>query len=407
MKAWMPLLSAAALVSLGFTQDIQHQISTINVEVPVRVFQGDRFVDDLKLQDFEVYDNGLAQKIEAVYLVRNKDVLRKEELKKFSPDTSRSYYLYFEISQYFPQIAEAVDSFIGNVLMPGDYLTLITPVKTYSMKRETLAKIPRTELIRQLTSIIRKDATKGGAAYRKAILDLSQAANTLVQVLAYPNEEARMLTVPGQMNPGGTGPETALANYEAMLEKIENLRSIEQKNLLGLAEHLKKIRGQKNIFLFYQREFLPQIDPNLLQKYQEAHQDDFIKYKVSSLFQFYHRDIEFDVEKVKQAFSDSSITINFMFYSIPPDNAPGIRMVEFSEDIFSAFNEMARATGGIVVSSANPGYLFRKAVESTENYYLLYYAPSRYRADHTFHKIEVRIKGGGLRVSHRAGYFAD
>jgi hypothetical protein len=216
-----------------------------------------------------------------------------------------------------------------------------------------------------------------------------------------------MLTVPGQANPGGTGPEPALANYEAMLEKIENLRSIEQKELLNLAEHLKKTRGQKNVFLFYQREFIPQIDPNLLQKYQEAHQDDFIKYKVSSLFQFYHRDVEFNVEKVKQAFSDSSITINFLFFSTPADNTPGVRMVEFSEDIYSAFNEMARATGGTVMSSANPDYLFRKAVDSTENYYLLYYAPSRYRADQTFHDIEVRIKGGGLRVSHRAGYFAD
>lgn len=407
MKVRIPVILGMAMVSLGFSQDLRHQVSAINVEVPVRVFRGDTFIDNLQLRDFEVYEDGRLQKLEAVYLVKRKDILRKEELRKFTPDTSRHYYLLFEISEFIPRIAEAVEYFVLNVLLPGDDLTLITPVKTYRMKRETLALIPKPELIRQVVRLVKKDAVIGGSAYRKAMGDLEQAANSLLSVIAQTSDEAEMFSTMSQLDPGGTGPEPALANYGMLLEQIEDLRRIEPKTMLGLAEYLKETRGQKNVFLFYQREFIPQIDPKLLVAFQDQHQDDFIKYQVSKHFDFYRRDVHFDVNQVERAFSDSCISINFMFFSITKDAPPGIRMVEYSGDIFSAFNEMARATGGIAMSSANPTYLFRRAVEAAENYYLLYYAPINYQPDKTFHDIEVRIKHGGFRVSHRSGYFAD
>jgi hypothetical protein len=82
-------------------------------------------------------------------------------------------------------------------------------------------------------------------------------------------------------------------------------------------------------------------------------------------------------------------------------------MIEHSEDIFGAFNEIGQATGGITTSSASPEFLFRKAGEATENYYLLYYTPKNYWADGKFHQIEVKVKGKNYRVTHRVGYFAD
>jgi hypothetical protein len=82
-------------------------------------------------------------------------------------------------------------------------------------------------------------------------------------------------------------------------------------------------------------------------------------------------------------------------------------MVEHSEDIFSAFREMAQATGGITTSSANPEYLFKRASDAVDSYYLLYYRPKSYRADGKFRNIKVKVKGKNYRVTHRAGYIAD
>ena len=128
---------------------------------------------------------------------------------------------------------------------------------------------------------------------------------------------------------------------------------------------------------------------------------------MTALFFLGKRDVTFDVNAVKQAYADSSISIHFLLISKPPTNTYGVHFEEHSEDIFSAFNEMASATGGFAESSFNPDFLMRKAVDASENYYLLYYSPREYNSDGKFKEIEVRVKRSGYRVSHRAGYFAN
>ena len=67
---------------------------------------------------------------------------------------------------------------------------------------------------------------------------------------------------------------------------------------------------------------------------------------------------------------------------------------------------MAAATGGITDSSANLTASFSRAVDASENYYLIYYKPRDYKADGTFHPLTVRVTSGNYRVTHRAGYIA-
>ena len=50
-------------------QEIQERAVSINIEVPVRVYKGNDFVDDLTINDFEVYEDGILQDVEAVYLI--------------------------------------------------------------------------------------------------------------------------------------------------------------------------------------------------------------------------------------------------------------------------------------------------------------------------------------------------
>ena len=101
------------------------------------------------------------------------------------------------------------------------------------------------------------------------------------------------------------------------------------------------------------------------------------------------------------------IAIHFLFITQPTPRQYGIRFQEKSEDIFSAFRQMAFATGGFIQSSGNPEYLFQEALKSSENYYLLYYTPKNFNRDGKFKNIRVRLKEGSARVVHRLGYFAD
>jgi hypothetical protein len=92
---------------------------------------------------------------------------------------------------------------------------------------------------------------------------------------------------------------------------------------------------------------------------------------------------------------------------MPAEHQYGVQMEDHSEDIFAAFREMAISTGGYVDSSAMADSLFKRAVEASENYYLLYYAPESYSADGKFRDIKIKVKNKNYRVLHRAGYFAN
>ena len=64
-----------------FSQQIAEQAVVINIEVPVRVFQNGNFIENLTIDDFEIWEEGILQRIEAVYLVKNRTVERSEEKK--------------------------------------------------------------------------------------------------------------------------------------------------------------------------------------------------------------------------------------------------------------------------------------------------------------------------------------
>jgi hypothetical protein len=404
MKKIIPILAIVCLAWAITAQDLQHEVTTLNIEVPVRVFQGDTFVSDLTLEDFEIFEDDKPQKIDAVYLIKKTVIERKDEVKQFSPQTARHFFLFFEITEFNAKLAGAVDYFLANVFLPGDELTIVTPRKTYRMKDESMQKLPREVVVEQLKEKIREDSWLGNSEYRSAMQDLEGLVRSLSGSLQ------GGLAVEGNSGAAYQGMELdeKVQFLDPLMSSLENLRRIEQKKLLDFAEYLKDKSGQKTVFLFYQREFLPKLEPQTLQALIAENQDSpQIQAMLYSFMEFYRRDITFDVDKVKQAFSDSSIGIHFLYFTQPAEIIPGIYMQEQSEDIFSAFTEMAQATGGLATSSSNPEFLFQKASDASENYYLLYYTPQAYQADGKFKNIHVKVKGKSYRITHRAGYFAD
>lgn len=172
------------------------------------------------------------------------------------------------------------------------------------------------------------------------------------------------------------------------------VRYFDEKKLIEFKDQLKDIEGQKYVFLFYQQLLIP-LRPCISCIGEEL--------------------ISFDVNKIKQIYSDSSIFINFIFLIKPQIHQLDVtrksrankKLTDMSSAIFGAFYEMAKATGGITDSSANIAASFQRAAISSENYYLLYYTPKNYQADGKFKNIKVKIKGKNYRVTHRAGYIAD
>ena len=399
----------AVLGSAFFAQEIQHETIVVNIEVPVRVFDGGKFVENLTIDDFEVYEDGKLQNVVAVYMIKKTKIERKEEKEKFEPETSRDFFLFFEVAEYVPRMEKAINYFIQTVLLPGDNLTVVSPMKTYKMKGQTLEVLPKDEVVKQLKGILRRDAMMGSAEYRNTVEELTNIARALSSTM---KGEAGVLDSSIDAGIMMMDEDIALEYlfdlYRVTLEKLEYIRSIDQQRLLEFAKFLKEKEGQKYVFLFYQKEYIPQIEPRLLaEKLGEYQERPNILSSISNLFQSYIRPISIDVDKVKKAYADASVAIHFLFFTKPAEHIPGIYFEEHSEDIFAPFLEMSKATGGLAESSSNPQFLFEKAVEASENYYLVYYSPSNYRRDGKFKSIKVKVRGKNYRVTHRAGYFAN
>jgi hypothetical protein len=418
------ILAAVFILSFTlFSQQVSEETMVINIEVPVRVFQGSTFMEDLTLNDFEVLEDGVPQKLEAVYLVKKRSIERREENKRFAPDTARNFYLFFEINEYTPKLGEAVDYFIHNVLVPGDNLTIVTPMKTYQLRSQTLEVLSKDEIVNQFKGLLRRDALTGSSAYRNNVDELARLARALSASLALFEQSSETVTedttsAAGQ-NPvryadslvsseyEGMTIEEQLERYRQILGNLDSMRTTNQKKFIEFADLIKGKEGQKYIFMFYEKEYVPQIDPKIMNQYMSLYQDrPNILHTVTGIFDFYRRDINLNVKKIKQSYADSSISIHFLYISKPSEFIYGVRMEEHSEDLFRIFQEMAEATGGFSDSSANSSVLFRKALDSSENYYLLYYSPLNTKSDGQFREIKVRVKDKNYRVVHRLGYFA-
>ena len=383
-------------------QELSQQVRVVNVCVPVRVFAGDQFVDNLTLRDFAVFEAGEPQVIEAVYLVKGARLERKETPTAFEPETSRSFYLFFSMYEYDPQIRRALEYLFEKVIQPGDNLFVITPRKEYHMKKGAESEVPLVRLVDGLTKKIRKDIIAGDAAYRSVLADLRRLAGaggiTGQMTDAAEMDEEEQMSLTGE----GTIEEFAM-KYRSDVDRLEQLRTIDEEKFLEFARSLKKTEGQKNVFYFYQREFVPIPNASWLSKYE---QNFTVQALMADLAGMLNRRSSFDVGRLRKAFADSTINVHFLYLTKNPAEIPLSQIAERS-DIISTFETLVAATGGSSFRSANLEYLMEKAATTSENYYLLYYSPKDKSQDGRFREIRVEIKTGRFRLFHKAGYIAD
>jgi hypothetical protein len=406
---WIVCIFSIALLSvLGLyaspkqVQDVQlqHEAMAINIEVPVRVFKGDVFIDDLSLEDFELFEDGKRQIIEAVYLIKKKSIEKEETgrdleeaRKMYRPEVSRYFVFVFAVYEYLPKINDILDYFFDEVYLPGDTLNIATPVKTYNLNPKAIAEnIPNEEIKRKMKLILRRDIRVANGTYQ-----------TLMR-----NLEAFAL-------------ETDAENYMRTLRELQQFRYVDLNVMEGFASYLKTKEGQKHVFLLYQQENIP-----LIGDFTEMTSADVEIYDptrpegLNMASQTYITDllqsVSFNTEKIKYLFADSSIAAHFLYITKPlidsldiqrQGSQRGLRHRDITEDVYNAFLRIANDTGGIIESSANVSSSFQKAAFASENYYLLYYSPQNYKADGKFRKIRVKVKGKNYKINFRAGYIAD
>jgi hypothetical protein len=377
------------------------------VDVDVRVLDGGRFVDSLSLADFEIFENGVRQQPDSLFLVKGQTVVRKEETGSEHPSVERSFYLLFQTVDWDPKLADAVDYLFSSVLRPGDSMTLVTPAKPYNLQKDALATQPAATLSKSMQDLLKKDIQRGGGEYRDIIRTLRRVTNAIDGSRVGVEEDLSTDTSAADF-----GLDLQLDMYRDGLMKMESLRLVDEKRLLAFAGTVRALPGVKYLYFFYEREYRPEINPMTMQTLLSLYQDNpTIQANLMDLFQYYRRDMKFDVDRVKKAFADAGIVLNFIFMDKKSQRIFGGTMREQSEDIFPGFRAIAAATGGVSEVSQNPAAAFKAAATATEDYYLLTYTPKETPAAGEFRTIEVKVakkdpSGRDYTVKNRIGYYA-
>jgi len=396
-------LGAAALAAPA--QDAAAQASPF-IEVRAHVTSDGRFVEDLKLEDFQVLEDGRPQPLVSLELVRGGRIVRSEGgTARPSPQIARTYTLLFQAVDWDPKLAEAVDHLFAAVLKPGDALTLVTPVKPYSLQKDALAVKSKAELSKGMEDVLRKDILRGGGEYRELLRDLRRLIRAISGETS--NFEEDMESDVTMETSGGLGLETQIDRYRQALMKLEGIRLVDEAKLLSFAASLKGVPGQKTVVLFYQREYRPEISSATMSRMMTLYQGNpDILGNLMDLFQFYKREKAFDADRVKRAFADSGIDFHFIFMEKKSQRVFGATMKEQSEDTYPGFVETAQATGGTAASSANPAEAFKSAAGVSGDYYLLTYLRGKSDLYPGFRTFDVRVRRDGARISTPLGYFS-
>jgi hypothetical protein len=309
--------------------------------------------------------------------------------------------MLFQLSDFNPRLSEIIDHLFRSILLPGDNLILITPVKRYALSHKAFRTRPKDVIAEEMKSILRKDTVMGAADYNSIVQDLKKIVHSL-------SGDTRITGIETTATSSIFDLELLLPRYRDELQKLEELRMVDEAKLLSFAEQLKKSRGRNIVFYFYQREFRPEIETRIINQLTTLYQDKpEILDPVRDLFQMYTRKSTVQIELICRAFADTSALFNLIFMDKEPENISGIHMREQSEDVFSIFTQVADATGGMVSTAANPVSDFKRISSDCSSYYLLVYNPKDYRPDGHFRRIKVVLKNDTYKVFHRAGYYAN
>jgi len=403
------LLGFGLLASLAVpaAQSVQ-STGVTPIEVQVRVFDGARFVDDLKLGDFVVTEDGFPMAVDTLHLVKGRSVARREGPETHQPNMARTFYLMFQTVDWDPKLGQAIDNLFSSVLAAGDAMTLITPTKPYALQKDALATKTPAEMSKAMQDILKKDIQAGGGQYRDMTRELTRLTRSIGSnggggAKEDIEEEADTESA------AGFGLEQQIDHYRNALMTMESLRLVDEKKLLAFASSLKAVPGQKIVYLFYAREFRPEINPRSIQSLLTLYQDNpTISGNLMDLFQLYKHETTFKADLVKKAFADAGIVFNFIFMDKKSKRVFGAYMREQSEDIFPGFRDIAAATGGITETSQNPASAFAHASAASGDYYLLSYIPPASGAGGGFRTIQVKVNKPGVsyQVINRLGYFA-
>ena len=400
-----------ALVSQTDQEVIKEEVSVVNVEVPVRVYYKGKLVDNLKKEDFRLYDDKKLQNINAFYMrrkrmdIQNIKVVSERQKASLPP---RYFVLVFRVTDYNDYLKDGVDFLFDKVLRDQDQILVFANDRTISLNSSTW-EIDRKQILNQL---LREESIKAKQRLDAIFLDIQHRLRYL---------RSRLTQDTGVYAPAITN---FLDRYLITWNEYKKKYLIPDiDNFYNFSKHLEKIRGEKWVINFYQLEMFPKMKQwgemrqkidELVNGWMAGRSEDSVHSKII-LELLENLDLELNVsddfpsEEISRLFYKVDATFHTIFIrGIRESYSKDLEFVRVSSEIENSFRDLTKKTGGKLVATNDLGSALHTLSEKEDVYYMLTYAPENIKK---IGKVRVAVNNKDYKVVYdkniRADYITD
>ena len=395
----------AAAGSLAAAQQPAFRSGVQVVEVDVRVFDTDgRFVGGLTVDDFELLENGVPQRLQSADLVGtatgdNAASANPEAPARVGPATKpaptaaprQTWIFFFDLNHLTPgngfdRARKAVEEFVASRFKEGDLAGVLAG--------STMANNRLTSIREELVTAVK--AVKPTADARNRFIELTREWPRLrdeadALLIANENKDAirRAVMRACTDEPEAcrvTPPDLAVREKAKRLQREFERTSLDTlRTLNSLAAGLAKLPGQKTVVLLSDGFVIDDVATT-------------VQTVVGQIARAGTRVYSIDVRGLNRGGGTDPAQM------LADDPAGGPPRVDTTAD---GPNSLAVDTGGAMIRNQNNiGRALEQIEADARRYYLLTYQPQNTVFDGKFRSIEVRVKREGVRVRARKGYLA-
>jgi hypothetical protein len=410
------LLSAAAvcfIIILAFDgppglaqHKPQEEVTVTAVEIPVRVLLKGQPVRDLTIDDFEVYENGVLQKLTHVEIVSKRITSPENQPVEPSPlpaqplkPRRRVFLLILSVFDYTEAVGEAVDYLFGKVFRPGDRIMVVSEVQVLNADPGQSPGQAADGLKKSLKQF--KSLTAGRT--QRVFRNLRYEADRLILALEGFNgpgmEDIQQLVTHFVQNY-----RTAWTDYCAQYLKPD--AAIYEK----LVGRVRSTEGDAWAICLQQREMFPQMKnmtrlDNDLRNWLASQTDpqDQIRARIivgamDEMKREFNVSNTVPAEALREIFLRAGMPFHLVLmksHRILADE--DFELQEVGQDYEDALKQVSRATGGYLAFNNNPLQALQEAGQVEDYHYVLVYAGNQ-GTNSDKRELKVKVRRDGVEV---------
>ena len=370
------------------------------IEVDVRVFKADgRFVTDLTKEDFEVFEQDVSQRIDAMFLVNGNTgtapvgpTFRSgvpESAPSSGPANNQTWVFFFDLNHLTPgggfdRARKAVEEFIASRFRDGDVAGIVAGDK---MVNNRLTSV-RQELLDAVKQV--KPRNDSRTRMVELLMEWPRLLNQdeAIRIARNEPEPIQRATTRACTD----DPIQCRMADQAVREKGQRLAGDIHRATLAtlnavnvLSSGLAKIPGPKTVVLIADGFEVQNIETTLRSVIGQTTRAGARVYAI-------------DVRGTNR-----SGAADPQHMQVTDEAGPVSRF----DDVADGPNSLAVDTGGMMIRNENNlGRALDRIADDAGTYYVLAYQPANITFDGTYRPIEVRVKRPGVRVRARRGYLA-